>query len=72
MKRRACGYEVHGAGRVLKTKVLKLDFKCNRKLVEGGLSVVPVSLAALWRIRIPGTGESDGLTSMGLHRVGHD
>ena len=52
MKRRACGYEVHGAGRVLKTKVLKLDFKCNRKLVEGGLSVVPVSLAALWRINL--------------------
>ena len=22
--------------------------------------------------RIPGTGESGGLTSMGLHRVGHD
>ena len=22
--------------------------------------------------RIPGTGEPDGLTSMGLHRVGHD
>ena len=47
MRRRACGYEVHGAGRVLKTKVLKLDFKCNRKPVEGGLSVVPVSLAHL-------------------------
>jgi len=54
VKRRACGYEVHGAGRVLKTKVLKLDFKCNRKLVEGGLSVVPVSLAALWRINLKG------------------
>lgn len=52
MRRRACGYEVRGAGRVLKTKVLKLDFKCNRKLVEGSLSVVPVSLAALWRINL--------------------
>lgn len=52
MRRRACGYEVRGAGRVLKTKVLKLDFKCNRKPVEGSLSVVPVSLAALWRINL--------------------
>lgn len=52
MRRRACGYEVHGAGRVLKTKVLKLDFKCNRKPLEGGLSVLPISLAALWRISL--------------------
>lgn len=36
----------------MKTKVLKLDFKCNRKPLEGVLSVVPVSLAALWRISL--------------------
>ena len=30
------------------------------------------TLSSVLAWRIPGTGEPDGLPSMGLHRVGHD
>ena len=28
--------------------------------------------SSVFALRVPGMGESDGLPSMGLHRVGHD
>ena len=55
-------------------KLLIIIFKVSKLLLnytykmEKEMATHPCVLA--WRI--PGTGEPDGLPSMGLHRVGHD
>ena len=55
---------VHGVAKLDKTEQLHFHFHTLEKEMATHSSVLA------WRI--PGTGEPDGLPSMGSHRVGHD
>ena len=50
------------------TRLSDFTFTFHFPALEKEMATHPSVLA--WRI--PGTGEPDGLPSMGLHRVGHD
>ena len=39
---------------------------------EAGIKTIPMDHSSVLAWRIPGTGQPDGLPSMGSHRVGHD
>ena len=59
--------EVHGVAKS-QTRLSDFTFTFNFRALEKEMAAH--SSVVAWRI--PGTGEPGGLTSMGLHRVGHD
>ena len=65
MDRGASQATVHGVAR---SRIRLSDFTFHFHALEKEMATHSSVLA--WRI--PGTGESDGLPSMGSHRVGHD
>ena len=67
MDREAWGATVHGVAKSL-TRLSDFIFTFHFHALEKEMATHSSVLA--WRI--PGTGESGGLPSMGSHRVGHD
>ena len=65
--RGACGPVVHGVAKSL-TRLSDFTFTFHFHALEKEMATHSSVLA--WRI--PGTGETGGLPSMGSHRVGHD
>ena len=67
MDRGAWKAAVHGVAED-RTRLSNFPFTFHFLALEKEMAIHSSVLA--WRI--PGTGEPDGLPSMGLHRVGHD
>ena len=65
--RGACWAVIHGVAKS-RTRLSNFTFTFHFHALEKEMATHSSVLA--WRI--PGTGEPDGLPSMGLHRVGHD
>ena len=63
----AWGAAVHG---VAKSRTRLSDFTFTFHFHASEKEVATHSSVLAWRI--PGTGETDGLLSLGSHRVGHD
>ena len=66
-RRSLVGYTVHG---VAKSRTRLSDFTLTFHFHASEKEMATHSSVLAWRI--PGTGEPDGLPSMGSHRVGHD
>jgi len=67
MDREAWWAAVHGVTKS-RTRLSDFTFTFHFHALEKEMATHSSVLA----LRIPGTGEPDGLPSMGLHRVGHD
>ena len=58
---------VHGVAKS-RTRLSDFTFTFHFPALEKEMATLSIVLA----LKIPGTGESGGLPSLGLHRVGHD